>query len=274
MRHLLAVMTLLSFLLVEALPYPAHGATITGTLKAKASLAHCARSQKAYWSFEVESLPHIPCRPRLTGYLVTLDLWQVKGAPTTRSHALKLSGFAFSPDLLVIPKDSQAYEVTVTNEDRFAHKIFSPASKELGRELISPNESRTLKFEGLSPLPEGQVQVFPMRCERFPHMLGAVVFVRSTAYDVVDPHGRFRIKNVPKGTYTLRVFRFGQQVSEQKVTVGRKPVNIDIDLLPKTAAPRKDAKAAAKTDPKDASKEKGAEPAKTKRRKRRRRRRR
>ena len=137
-------------------PAFARSVTVSGLLKAKGDRSHCAGFANAYWSFEVGDLPHLPCKPRLTGYLVTLNLWQTKRAPAPKGYSLKLFGVRFKPALLMIPKDAQAYDVTIENQDRYKHHIFSPDAGRLGKELIPPNASRTVRFDQLSPLQDGQ----------------------------------------------------------------------------------------------------------------------
>ena len=248
-------------------------ATVRGILKAPRNKAQCSPPKKAYWSFEVPNLPHPPCRPVYQYYLITLDTWDAKRAKKLsggerKNPVVTLKGVDFAPKLIVVPKDAQSYDVTLRNTDRFKHAIYSPKHKGIGVERIESSTSSTVRFESLPALSKGAVHFIPLKCKLFSHMNGGVAFVRSTAYAVVGPRGRFVIRRVPRGEYTLRVWRKGQKVHERKIKVGRRGARLDLDLLKKKErASKKDKKEA--SDKKDEEKEKSS----SRRRRRRRRRR-
>ena len=251
----------------------ARTATVSGVIKAPGDRSHCSRFAKAYWAFEVPNLPHLPCRPRLNGYIVTLNLWQAKRARTSKGYAVKLYGVQFKPRILIIPKDAQSYDVTIENQDRYKHQIFSPDAPRLGRELIAPNGNRTIQFDKLSPLQEGHLQMFRLRCRFFPHMQGAVAFTRSTAFAVANRRGGFRIRRVPTGKYVLRVYHWGQKVYEKPVTVGKRGANVTVKLGAE-AEPAKPRPRTPEARPRENPRKAQAADKKPERKKRRRRRRR
>ncbi len=197
----------------------------------------CRSVQKAYWQFTVPNVTPPSCRPEVGGYLVTLDEWDPKVAKRMWRRATKggtsprvrIYGVSFVPRVLLVPKEEQSYQVVVTNQDRFLHEVYSPDKKGDEGQVVAPDGSLTENFDGLRPLDAGEAQFFRLRCKRFAHMRGAVVFVRSTALAVTGPTGRFRIP-VSQGRHLLRVWHDGKKVAERTVTVGRRPSDVTIDL--------------------------------------------
>lgn len=269
---------LVAFLLAASVlggskPASARKTRVVGRIKLPKSKLECGEIEKAYWAFEVPDLPHPPCRAGMHGYLVTLDHWDAKRAKKLSggrtNPSIKLHGVQLEPRMLVVPKESQSYDVTITNTDRFGHEIYSPGNDKLGTETINPSTSRTVRFDSLPAVERGAVAYYPLRDKSFSHVEGGVAFVRSTAYSKVDRSGRFLIKRVPSGTYALRVWHRGKKIHQQEIKVRRRPVRMTIDLRPE-----KQKKAEGEPARKKEADEKADESEKPRRKRRRRRRRR
>lgn len=223
----------------KALARPRLG-VVQGRILVPRSRKGCRISQRAYWEFTVPNVTPPSCRPMVRGYLVTLDAWDPKAAKRMfrkatkggSSPRMRIYGVDFRPSLLLVPKEEQSYQVVFSNQDRFIHEIHSPDKPGDDGQVVAPDGSVTLSFDRLKPLDRGDVQVFRVRCKRFPHMRGAVVFVRSTALARPTRSGAFRIR-VPQGPHVLRVWHDGKKVAERKVTVGRRPIEVTIDLRPR-----------------------------------------
>jgi Carboxypeptidase regulatory-like domain len=99
----------------------------------------------------------------------------------------------FATDLLVVPAGAT---VSFPNLDPIFHNIFSlskPRSFDLGS--YDKGETRTVKF----PKP-GVVYVY---CHLHPNMEGTVFVAPSGWFTQADASGRYTIKGVPPGRYTL-----------------------------------------------------------------------
>ncbi len=210
---------------------------VQGRILVDRSKLECPTPRKAYWQFTVPNVTPPSCRPRMTGYLVTLDEWDPQTAKrmmrkATRGGAtptVRIFGVDFVPSILIVPKEGQSYKVVFNNQDRFIHEIYSPDRPENSGEIVAPDGSASLDFDGLVPLQTGEVQGFRLRCRRFPHMKGLVLFVRSTALARVDGSGRFRIR-VGQGRHMLRVWYEGKKIAERSIDVGRRTPDVTIDL--------------------------------------------
>lgn len=247
---------------------------VNGILNAPKSKGQCTTPETAYWSFGVPNLPHPPCRPIYWSYIITLDHWNEGDARKLRGDSrenptVTIKGVDFNPKIIAIPKESQSYEVTIRNTDRFKHEIYSPEVKKLGTEVIESSVSSTMRFASLPSLAKGEVYYVPLRCKLFDHMRGGVAFVHSTAYAIVGPRGRFSISRVPHGKYTLRVWKKDKKIHEKEITVGRRGVSLKLNLIEEKKKKAENAETV-----KESTKENNKTDKRTSRRRRKRRRRR
>jgi plastocyanin len=117
---------------------------------------------------------------------------------------------AFVPDFLVVP---QGTTVEFPNWDPFSHNVFSrsrAASFDLDR--FGQGQSKSYTFE--TP---GAVQVF---CNIHPQMRAVVLVVPNRFFVRPDGRGRFVLRDVPLGQYTLVCWhaRLGEQRQPVRVT--------------------------------------------------------
>ncbi len=216
--------------------------TLRGLVRAPGDRSHCRTPAFAYWVFTVPNVTPPPCRPRLVDYLVTGDEWDGKVAEGMLRKLgaggieVKIHGVRFEPRVLVVPKDAQSYEVTFQNRDRFFHEVLAPGNK-VSSLAVPPMGSATLEFPDLPPLGTGEVRWFRLGDRWFPHMRGAVVFVRSTALAVPDPAGRFSLRLAP-GDHVLRLWHRGRLVAKRKVTVRRRTKPVIFEVGPKAQKAR------------------------------------
>ena len=64
-------------------------------------------------------------------------------------------------------------------------------------------------------------------------LIGANVFLPGTSLgNASDREGRFRIANIPAGTYTLRISYIGYKPGEYQVSVSNQETNLDVKLAP------------------------------------------
>ena len=105
----------------------------------------------------------------------------------------------FVPHVLAI---STGTTVDFPNSDKFYHNVFSLSKTrrfDLGR--YSAGHSRTVRFDN-----PGIVRVF---CEIHSHMNAFILVFTHPFFVVTDAEGRYRIENVPPGTYNVVAWNEG-----------------------------------------------------------------
>jgi plastocyanin len=102
--------------------------------------------------------------------------------------------------------------VDFPNSDKFYHNVFSlskPARFDLGR--YAAGRSRSIRFD--SP---GIVRVF---CDIHSHMNAFILVFGHPFFAMTDTDGRYRIENVPPGTYSVIAWNEGTSSDAKTVTV-------------------------------------------------------
>jgi plastocyanin len=154
---------------------------------------------------------------------------KAKGAPNAANTVVfinKIEGKTFKPPskpLLMDQKDLTFYphvlpllvgtKVDFLNSDNVLHNVFSP-------------DECTGKFN-LGSWPKGEKKSFTfdkpcvsvMLCNVHPEMEAWVLAVETPYFTVTDTNGYYIIKNVPAGTYTLRVWNEKLKADNVKVVV-------------------------------------------------------
>jgi plastocyanin len=135
-------------------------------------------------------------------------LKSVPGTYPPKSHAMDQQGMKFMPHLMTI---TQGDSVKFLNHDNVAHNVYSPDNEGYNLGSFKQNEDRSYTF--------AKPGVYAQLCSIHPEML-AYVFVGQNPYAAaVDSKGKFTIKNVPPGTYTLAVWNAKLKGPEKSVTV-------------------------------------------------------
>jgi plastocyanin len=113
--------------------------------------------------------------------------------------------------------------VDFPNSDKTFHNVFSlsrPKRFDLGR--YAAGKSKSVRFDR-----PGVVRVF---CDIHSHMNAFVLVFSHPFFDVTDPDGRFRLDNVPPGTYTVVGWYEGEAQTSRSVTVPAGSV-VDLELV-------------------------------------------
>lgn len=115
--------------------------------------------------------------------------------PPAASQVLDQKNKEFQPHVLPVLVGTR---VDFLNNDSFKHSVYSPDGEkyDLGEWDKGGKASYTFKQPG----------VYTQLCELHPEMIGYVVVLKTPYFAVVDGEGKFRIPNVPAGTWKLKVW--------------------------------------------------------------------
>ena len=116
----------------------------------------------------------------------------------------------FVPHVLAIAAGAV---VSFPNSDRFYHNVFSlskVARFDLGR--YAKGKSKSIRFDQ-----PGIVRVF---CEIHSHMNAFILVFAHPFFAMTDTDGRYRINNIPAGTYDVIAWNEGVTSEPKPVTVG------------------------------------------------------
>ncbi len=103
---------------------------------------------------------------------------------------------SFTPHMLVVPAGST---VQFPNEDPFFHNVFSLFNgKRFDLGLYEAGSKRTVRFDR-----EGVSYIF---CNIHPEMSAVVLALNTNLFGVSDRNGDISIRQVPAGTYEMRVW--------------------------------------------------------------------
>jgi plastocyanin len=130
--------------------------------------------------------------------------------PNDAGHAvMDQRNETFVPHVLAITTGTS---VDFPNSDKFYHNVFSlskPARFDLGR--YAAGRSRSVRFD--TP---GIVRVF---CDIHSHMNAFILVFGHPFFAITDTDGRYRIENVPPGTYSVTAWNEGAWSEAKTVTV-------------------------------------------------------
>ena len=129
-----------------------------------------------------------------------------KRAPAT--HQMDQRGIKFIPFILPVAVGDT---VEFLNNDAVDHDVFSPDNESFHLGKFRVEEQRQYTFQ--------RAGAYSIRCDIHPGML-AWVFVTESGYAApIDRKGRFRIDDVPPGTYQLAVWNAHLTGAERTITV-------------------------------------------------------
>ena len=121
-------------------------------------------------------------------------------------------------------------ELVIKNSDPFMHNIHTLSSVNPAFNKAQPNKNDGEKVD--SPkAPE----VFHVKCDVHPWMSSYMAVFDHPYFAVTDENGKFDIKNVPDGEYTVHAWQEKLGEQDQKVTVKDGKGNIDFSFKPEGA---------------------------------------
>ncbi len=127
---------------------------------------------------------------------------------------------AFVPHVLAVRVGTV---VDFPNDDTIYHNVFSlskPKRFDLGR--YAKGQSKSILFDE-----PGIVRVF---CDIHSHMNAFILVFAHRFFDATDGQGRYRIDQVPPGTYTLAAWYEGSVRQTRAVTVPPDGSTVDVDF--------------------------------------------
>lgn len=153
--------------------------------------------------------------------LVYLDNVKGEFPPQKKNPFMGQKGLVFAPHILPVLKGST---VDFTNDDSVAHNVFTPpgAATRFNLGLYGVGVKKEVTFNNV-----GEV---PLLCNVHPEMLGYVIVLQNPYFALSDNSGKYEIRNVPSGTYKLKVWHEKLQETAKDVVVEEgKTVNVDFE---------------------------------------------
>jgi hypothetical protein len=144
--------------------------------------------------------PSLRKSERLPSSVIWLEPVQPVDAPAPGKFTLLQKNKMFTPHLLVVPVGSS---VAFPNADPFFHNVFSLFDgKRFDLGLYEAGSTRSVLFS--------RVGVSYIFCNIHSEMSAVVIALDTPFYGIADPHGTFRIQDVPDGDYNLQIWVEGQ----------------------------------------------------------------
>ena len=162
----------------------------------------------------------IPDPRRTVVYLDTAPAAALESREPARAR-MDQRNETFLPHVLTV--DTGAL-VDFPNDDSTYHNVFSLSKTkkfDLGR--YAQGKSKTVLFDR-----PGVVRVF---CDIHSHMSAFVLVFSHPYYAKAEADGRYRIDNIPPGTYTVSAWHEGEARDTRTVTIPAQGGDVDLDFV-------------------------------------------
>lgn len=198
--------------------------TLTATLFWMHLPAHAQGTKSPEQGGVIEGVVDSPYVKRYQA-LVYVD--QVTGdfSPPKENPFISQKNMVFTPHVLPVVRGTT---VDFTNDDTVAHNVFTlpEAAVRFNLGLYGAGVKKTVTFDTI-----GEV---PLLCNVHPEMLGYVIVLQNPYFALTDTGGKFQIKNVPPGTYQLKVWNEKlENVSQQVAVTAGKTTAVEFKGLKK-----------------------------------------
>lgn len=161
---------------------------------------------------QVGTIKGVVASPWMRRYpaLVYIDHVNKVFPPPKENPHMSQKGLVFLPHILPVLIGST---VDFTNDDTVAHNVFSPpgSATPFNLGIYGTGVKKTETFNKL-----GEV---PLLCSVHPEMSAFVIVLQNPYFALSDNEGNFEIKNVPAGTYQLKVWNEKLKTVSKPVTV-------------------------------------------------------
>lgn len=151
--------------------------------------------------------------PWVKRYAALVYIDKVEGkefSPPKENPFVSQKGLVFTPRILPVVKGAT---VDFTNDDNVIHNVFAPrgSAKRFNLGTYGMGVTKTVTFDKL-----GEVTLL---CNVHAEMLGYIMVLQNPYVTITDKKGIFEIKDVPPGTYTLKVWHEKLKETSQEVVV-------------------------------------------------------
>ncbi len=149
---------------------------------------------------------------------------QAPGTFTATSVTMDQKKMQFIPHVLAVVAGST---VKFLNSDPTPHNVFSPDNEKYNLGTWPQGQSKEYTYSKCTKFP----CVYTQLCRVHPEMEGFVVVLQNPYFAVSDREGKFEIKDVPPGAYTVGVWHPRLKGQPKPVTVeAGKPAGVNFTL--------------------------------------------
>ena len=149
---------------------------------------------------------------------------QAAGTFQGKSTQMDQKEMQFIPHVLAIVAGST---VKFLNSDPTPHNVFSPDGEKYNLGTWPQGQTKDHVFASCPKAP----CVYTQLCRVHPEMQGYIVVLQNPFFAVTDKAGRYEIKDVPPGSYTLAVWYEKGKAQPKPITVeAGKPVTADFAI--------------------------------------------
>lgn len=221
--------------ITPALAYQAetvsHGGTITGLVKYNGPPPKRARIEVTKDRSVCGAVPHydqsliVSADGGIANAVVSIPNIR-KGAPLTPLKGVKFDqeGCEYVPHVIAFPAGST---VDIINSDGILHSIRTDSKLNPPLSLAQPG------FKKVIPVTVKKPEIIHVTCDVHNWMHGWWFVAGNPYYALTGAQGRYTIKDVPPGTYTLKVWQEKLGITTRKVTVEPdKSVTVDFTMGP------------------------------------------
>jgi len=151
-------------------------------------------------------------------------LQQAAGTFKATLESMDQKKMQFIPHVLGVLAGST---VKFTNSDPTAHNVFSPDNEKYNLGTWPQGQSKDYVFDKCTKFP----CVYTQLCRVHPEMEGFIIVLQNPYFAVSDRDGKYEIKDVPPGAYTVAVWHPRLKGQPKPVTVeAGKPAVVDFTL--------------------------------------------
>jgi len=175
------------FAVLSSRPTPGAGVTLSGTVKATGQTTNA------------DAVVYIDQAPAAA----------TASAPKTMDQR----NMRFTPHVLPIVAGST---VKFLNSDPTQHNVFSPDHEKFNLGTWPQGETKDYMFSKCTRFPCSYV----LLCRIHPEMEAFVVVLKNPFFAVTDASGRYEIKDLPPGTYTVGVWHPKLKAPAKETTIG------------------------------------------------------
>lgn len=144
---------------------------------------------------------------------VVVFLENVSGVfkPPAKKPSIDQKNLIFFPHILPVLVGTT---VEFPNNDNVMHNVFSPAKvKKFNLGTYGGGTIREVTFD--------KPGVIPLLCNVHAEMSAYVIVLQNPYFTTTGPDGKFSIKNIPPGTYTIKTWHEKLKAQEKKITISK-----------------------------------------------------